>query len=441
MIIQRKKNTIALFRNSSKKRILPVQDDFALTKKERVNVNLFGYGLITYTVGYAPTMCGVKAIDATTLQGIQITGLVALLTGAIGLIKFKFENKYLENVFKILIIYGISIVLRGLKTDYGYIKTILFDPDYTIFVYLVPLVMLFPQKLELYKKLFSFLYIYGILFFIFCGIFLDNLMMPDWRNWEAQYDIDCFFLFLAYPVTFNLVNYFFQPKPKKWFAFAVTFVSLYFVIYRARRGSLLMEITTLLGILMVYLIQTKRTVLIIFLSVFFALFMSVFMSNMQLPSMFDNLQARGNDDTRTGVELAMKADMNPVQWAFGKGLNGTYYCATVIDDPTNITFQRRVIETGYLQIILNGGIVSLSLLILIIFPAIYLGLAKSSNILCKGSAIFMLLWVFYQYPRIVTSFSMYYVLIWISVGMCYSTKIRNMSNNTIKAYLQRSTNH
>lgn len=441
MITQRKKNTKVIFRIRSKKKIEPEQGDFALTKQERINFNLFGYGLIIYTLGYVPTMCGVKAIDATTLQGLQIAGLVLLLTGAIGLISFKFDNKYLETVFKIIIIYGIIIIFRGLKFNYGYIKTILFDPDYTIFVYLVPLVMLFPRKLELYKKIFSFLFIYGVLFLIFCGIFIDNLMVADWRNWEAQYDIDCFFLFLAYPLTYTLTTYIYQANPKKIFAFVVTFISLYFVIYRARRGALLMSVTTLLGILMVYLIHTKRTVLIIFVSVFFALFMIVFMSNMKLPSMFDNLQARGNDDTRTGVELAMKADMNPVQWAFGKGLNGTYYCTLVIDDPTNITFQRRVIETGYLQIILNGGIVNLSLLILIIFPAIYKGLVKSSNILCKGSAIFMLLWVFYQYPRIVTSFSMYYILIWISVGICYSPKIRNMSDETIKEYLRRSTNH
>lgn len=441
MIKLKKVNIINRIRNSNKIETATVNSDIELTKGERKNFNLFCYGLIIYTIGYAPTMCAVKAISASTLQFIQILGLVMLLTGAVSLIRFKFDNHYLEILFKLLFFYGITIILRGIKTDYGYIKTIFFDPDYTIFVYLVPLVMLFPRKIELYKRLFSFLVLYGTIFLIFCGIFIDTLLSPDWRNWEAQYVIDCIFLFLAFPVTFLLVTYVHHSKKINYFAFAVTVISLLLVIFRARRGAILMSVTTLIGVLMVYLIYTKRTALIIFLSVFFTLIISISMSNIQLPAMFDNLKQRGDDDTRTGVEVAMKADMNPVQWIIGKGLNGTYYCTAVIDDPNNITFQRRVIETGYLQIILNGGLISLTLLILIIFPAIYKGLFNSTNILCKGAAIFMLLWVLYQYPRIVTSFSMYYVLVWICVGMCYSKTIRNMSDITIKYHLQRFIKH
>jgi hypothetical protein len=438
---QKKVNIINRIRNSGKAKTVSTNSDVELTKGERKNFNFFCYGLLIYTLGYAPTMCAVKAISGPTLQSIQTLGIIILLIGAIGLIRFKFEDQYLEIMFKILFFYGITIILRGLKFDYKYIKTIFFDPDYTIFVYLIPLVMLFPRKLELYKRLFFFLFLYGACFLIFCGIFLDTLLSPNWRNWEAQYVMDCIFLFLAFPVTFLLVTYVHQTKKIKLFAFAVTIICLLLVIFRARRGAILMDVTLLLGVLMVYLIHTKRTALIIFLSVLFTLIISVSMSNIQLPSMFDNLKQRSDDDTRTGVEVAMKADMNPIQWVIGKGLNGTYYCTAVIDDPTNITFQRRVIETGYLQIILNGGLISLSLLILIIFPAIYKGLFKSSNILCKGAAIFMLLWVLYQYPRIVTSFSMYYVLIWISVGMCYSKAIRNMSDITIKYHLRRFTSH
>ncbi len=437
MITKIKFKKASILKARSNNKIAAISNDFDLTKTELRNINFFGYGIIIYTMGYIPTMSAVKAIEATTLQGIQLVGLVLLVTGAIGLIKLKFDDKYLETVFKIILIYGVITVIRGLKSDFNYIKSILFDPIYNIFTYLVPLVILFPRKLQLYKRLFSFLFIYGVMFIYFFSIFIEILMTPDWRNWEAQYDADTFFLYLAYPLTYTLVTYIYLTNPKKLFSFAVMFISLYLVIYRARRGALLMSVTTLLGILMVYLIYTKRTTLIIFLSVFFALFISLSMSNIKLPSMFNNLQQRADDDTRTGVELAMKADMKPIEWVFGKGFNGTYYCETVIDDPTNITFQRKVIETGYLQIILNGGWVNIILLGIIIFPAIYKGLFKSSNILCKGSAIFMLLWVFYTYPRIVTSFSMYYIIIWINVGICYSPKIRNLSDSTIKRYFQQ----
>lgn len=432
-----KKTAFSGFRRN---RELAVDMGYALTRSEEKSFNLFCLGLITYTVGYAPTMCTVKAISGSTLQGIQIAGLVILFTGFFGLVKFRQEDKYIEGVLKALLVYGLIVVARGIKFDPDSLKTVLFDPDYTIFVYLVPMVLLFPRKLELYKRLFYFLTLYGIIFLIFCAIFWDILLTPDWRNWEAQYDMDCFFLYFAFPAIFNLFVYVFQKKQRNIFLFIVTFLSIYLTIYRARRGAILMNVTALLGILMVYLIYTKRTFWIIFLSVFFTLFMSVFMSNVKLPSMFDNLQQRGDDDTRTGVELAMKADMNPVQWAFGKGLGGTYYCPLVIDDPNNLTFQRRVIETGYLQIILNGGILYLILVGMILFPAVYKGLFKSQNTFTKGAAIFILLWIFYQYPRIVTGFNMYYIEIWIAAGICLSEKIRNMTDNTIKAYLNRSVN-
>ncbi|MFN8250473.1 MAG: hypothetical protein U0V75_01230 [Ferruginibacter sp.] len=440
MITQNKIQRKFVYNGLRRNKELAVDMGYALTKSELRSFNLFCFGLMTYTVGYAPTMCTVKAISGSALQGIQIAGLVILFSGFFGLVKFQLEDKYIENVLKALLVYGLVVVARGIKFDVDSLKTVVFDPDYTIFVYLVPMVLLFPRKLELYKRLFYFLNLYGVLFLVFCAIFWDILLMPDWRNWEAQYDMDCFFLYFAFPAIFNLFFYVFQKKQRNIFLFIVTLLSVYLTIYRARRGAILMNVTALLGILMVYLIYTKRTFWIIFLSVFFTLFMSVFMSNVKLPSMFDNLQQRGDDDTRTGVELAMKADMNPVQWVFGKGLGGTYYCPLIVDDPNNITFQRRVIETGYLQIILNGGILYLALLGMILFPAVYKGLLKSHNAFTKGAAIFILLWIFYQYPRIVTGFNMYYIEIWIAAGICLSEKIRNMSDDTIKAYLNRSVN-
>ena len=157
----------------------------------------------------------------------------------------------------------------------------------------------------------------------------------------------------------------------------------------------------------------------------------LFLSGVKLPSVFDFLMTRKDEDTRGPVEYAMKLDMKTADWAIGKGINGTYYCPGI----NPFSDRRNIIETGYLQIILQGGMVSLILLGLIVVPAVYLGLFKSSNIFSKAAAIFILLWIIYQYPRIVNSFSIYYLLIWISVGICYSAKIRNLSDKTIRKHL------
>jgi hypothetical protein len=136
------------------------------------------------------------------------------------------------------------------------------------------------------------------------------------------------------------------------------------------------------------------------------------------------------------MEVYMKADMTIKDWVIGKGIDGKYFCPVILD-PNDLSGQRDIIETGYLQMCLKGGIVQLVLLLLILFPAIYKGLFKSKNILCKGLGIYLLLCIIYMYPTIVTGFGLYAILVWISIGICYSDKIRNMSDTAIKAYFER----
>ena len=65
-----------------------------------------------------------------------------------------------------------------------------------------------------------------------------------------------------------------------------------------------------------------------------------------------------------------------------------------------------VIETGYLQIILKGGIISVLIIVLILVPAAFNGLFYSNNLLSKAAAVWILLSVLYSYPSISQDFSM-----------------------------------
>ena len=151
-------------------------------------------------------------------------------------------------------------------------------------------------------------------------------------------------------------------------------------------------------------------------------------------NIFTFLMARKDEDTRSNVEEAFYADMTTTEWIIGKGINGEYYCPGV-ENVMNNTSYRNIIETGYLQIILKGGIISLALLLLILIPAIYKGLFNSNNILSKGAALWIFLWTIYLYPTIGIGFCMYHLLVWISVGICYSGKIRAMADSDIKEIL------
>lgn len=177
--------------------------------------------------------------------------------------------------------------------------------------------------------------------------------------------------------------------------------------------------------------------LIIILTSLVILIASLFVFSMKDHHIFNFLIERGEEDTRTGVEVWMYADMSPTDWVIGKGIKGQYYCPVVenVNDAEGAGY-RDNIETGYLQIILKGGIISLALLLLMFVPAVYKGLFKSKNVLSKAAALWIFLWIIYLYPSGGIVFTMNYVLVWIAVGICYSEKIRNLPDSTIKNYLQ-----
>ena len=92
--------------------------------------------------------------------------------------------------------------------------------------------------------------------------------------------------------------------------------------------------------------------------------------------------------TQERVELYFYDDMKTKDWIIGRGINGEYFLSNV--EENQITNYRRNIETGYLQTILKGGLISLGLFIFIAIPALIKGLFYSKNILSKAAAIWIL---------------------------------------------------
>jgi hypothetical protein len=140
----------------------------------------------------------------------------------------------------------------------------------------------------------------------------------------------------------------------------------------------------------------------------------------------------GSTATRDGVEASFYKDMTIQDWIIGKGINGSYYCPDIDESD-----YRTGIETDYLSIILKGGIISLGLLLLITIPAIFKGIFYSRNILSKASGIWILFYLFDLYPAPVTDFTLNYLLVWVSIGICYSKSIRNIPERTlVKTFAQ-----
>ncbi len=384
-------------------------------------------------------------ITPANCQAIQILGFMAMAIGGVGLMKFKVDDKYLEILFILNLLYSVTIVLRGSEYDKDALKQMFLDPTFGILPYFASVVMLLPINIGVYKKIFNILLIFGGFFLLNAFIFYDTLHDYDRLNLVSQGLVENLSVFLALPIGILLFNsiYFGGKKTflgigaKNIFAILVMLVTLFFAIFRARRGLIFMCASTAVCVAMIYIMGTKKKGLIIAMAIVFAGATTIFISSMKEHSAFSFLRERGEEDTRSGVEVWMYADMSSADWIIGKGIKGKYYCPIVenVNDAEGAGY-RDNIETGYLQIILKGGIISLGLLLLMFIPAVYKGLFKSKNVLSKAAAMWVLLWIVYLYPSGGIVFTMNYILVWIAVGLCYSERIRNMSDNTIKTYLQ-----
>ena len=168
---------------------------------------------------------------------------------------------------------------------------------------------------------------------------------------------------------------------------------------------------------------------------------AIYISGLYRPlnnKLFGFLLERGNVDTRTTVELYFHDDMKPEDWIMGRGIKGEYFAPDVEEDqPTNY---RGSIETGYEQTVLKGGLISLGLFILIAIPAVIKGIFFSRNLLSKIAGTWIFLSLINSYPATVNAFTLQYLLVWVSIGICYSKEIGYMKESTIKDILHTPIN-
>lgn len=399
---------------------------------ELITLNLFWIGYILYISAWS---LGKTFMVSTAMCAlIQLFGLMLFVPAAIRLIRFDFKNEYQKITFVLFFVWAVTILVRGLELDAKELRATVMDPWFGGFLYLAPLIMLFPKKLIYYKKVFDVIVILGIVYVLFDLRFLSALMEPDVDNVQSRAIVEYFSKNLAVPASFILLTYVYHSKRKNAYAIAILLLTLFFAIVRARRGLIFMVVCPFLFTYLLYWFNSKRKMLMLAISVGLLMMLGAgviyFLSNYS-GDIFSGIEERGVEDTRTGVELYFYGDMKGIDWVIGRGMNGEYYSPTMEEGN-----YRGTIETDYLNMILKGGLVNLGLLLLILVPAIFLGIFRSKNTLAKASGIWILIWLLNTYPSTVQVFSLYYLLVWIGAGICYSRTMRNIPERFLITYFQ-----
>lgn len=407
---------------------------FDISQKQARALSFFYFGFAFYTISYV--IYTTEVINLKFCQLLQVIGLVILILSAIPLITFRIKNSYLRIVYIIYCCWLIAVLFRGFILKYDFIKPMLLDPDNGMLLYFVPLVLLFPQKLSTYKRTFDIIIVFGVLMVAYDLVFIKRLLD---RSKETQEFIEYSAKLLSLPCGFLILTYKYHSKKRVALATGIMVFTLLFSIYKARRGLSLITFSFLISYFFIYIFYTKYKLLAVYLFIFSILIGLFWSSNtykIGKKGLFGFIAQRGEEDTRTGVELYFYNDMQLKDWIIGKGVNGQYYCPEIdLDQPTNY---RNLIETGYLQIILKGGLMRLGLYLFMTIPAIFLGFFKSENLLSKAAAIWILISLLSLYPATVNTFSLRYLLVWISIGICFTQDIRELPDEVVKSFFRNS---
>ena len=347
---------------------------------------------------------------------------------------FKFESKYFKFIFSLFLLYELSIVVRGWPFSTDTLKELLWV-NYLFLPFVVPLFVYFDKSFSTLAYLLKNSYYLCLVFLIIC-LFLPKMVFT--RDYAEQV-ISTF----AIGSGFLMMNGKYISNTKLNVSFFVAFISLLSLIFLARRNG----IVTFGGFIVAgwFLNDSNRskTILIRIFPLIIGVVVVVLLSFPNLTnSLTKKLSGRLLEDTRSDVFEMYFIDMKD-HMLFGKGLNGSYYFPTggdLMDDGvtrTDVVDNRNIIENGILQLTLNGGIIHVVLFFLVLIPASINGIFQSSNLFTKACGAFILLWLIDMFVYGLPAFGLHYILVWISVGICYKSSIRTKTDDEIKYEFQK----
>ena len=400
-------------------------------KKEERYIILFLTGLALYCIGYLLRRIG-EETDIIR-QPLQYLGFLILIIAAYKSISFRRNHysTYIQYSMYALLLWHIYTILHNFSITSESLMTY-FQP-YFFFHLFVPLIVFFPtDKLVHYFIRWGlicipFFFIFGILFIV---PLFKNQSFTEQFVWVLGTTPEFLYLLSPYLRNKNIL-----------YAGIITALSVLIPTIMARRNLMLTYGNFfILGTLILSISKLKhhiqeKMIGILFLCIScFALY--AFFSSGDL-GIFQKIYDRISVNNREELFISFIEDMSQKDWIIGKGIDGTYY-APGIDgqefDSVEDKDDRFLIECGYLQVILKGGVVNLILLLNIFISAIYLGLFKSKNKFCKIAGFVILLWLIDMFPWGMPALDFRYLLVWICSAICINKNIRNFSEEQITKY-------
>jgi hypothetical protein len=347
-----------------------------------------------------------------------------------------------QTLFFLYLIWSLFIIIRPFVdlNDQDSLRYS-FSSPFQLLSYATPLIVFLGfEKLSL-KVIFKYSYIYALIgivltIFYYRNIFIEHSQIMDFDDFQAYVDIATIPQVFLVSSAVIVLNYkFVSSKYRRW-SFLALALGLLITLLTARRSNFLLYFLFFIFTLYLYVFKSDKKFVFINI-IFIALIIGVSLSFVFIysNSIFSLFFSRLDQDSRSGVEQYFYDSFRnkTEDWIFGRGINGTYFCPIFSRNAF-----RGTIETGYLQLILKGGIVYLVLFVFILLQSAFLGFFKSKNTLTKAMALFILAHVLYLIPFGIPSFSFEYLMVWIFALYCQSKAWRMKTNRMIQEELNLS---
>ncbi|MEG1617178.1 MAG: hypothetical protein RR202_12070 [Bacteroidales bacterium] len=343
---------------------------------------------------------------------------------------FKKYTSYIILIF--LLIVSVNLI-RGDEFNIDSLRRVISTPSFFM-PYLVPFILLILISQKDIPLILNGIYISGILYLIMIVLNWSNLTGTSFDMLELHNK------FLSYSVTLLLFLLPLFNNKKKLVIVAIYLISFLFALYHARRNQIFT--LSLSGIAAFYLYHknSKFSVRTIMMAIFFTIIgcVAVLFQYTYNDLFVKKITQRLYEDTRSGVVENFWDDMTPIDLILGRGISGTYYCPTLSDVDTDINDMRGGIETGFLDIILDIGYIGLFIFLAMLLLAVYRGTFNSNNMLAKGFAAYLFIYLLELYPAGNPLFSLRFALVFIAISFCFNEEICQMDDEQLKQCLNEN---
>lgn len=330
--------------------------------------------------------------------------------------------------FKFFLIYGCIILFRGV-IDMPLIPSTLCS--HYIWIWLIPFCSLIPidgRRIEILKETSVVLSGCAIVFFLLnIDVLLSNNTLDNigssYRELEYLYNLGQTPIKLSLPAGLFLLCYKEKlSKIEKNIIIIAFVVSLLSSVLSARRTTSAYAVLFLIAASFNQKANiSKNMSRYMIISVAIVVLVTFLMPYLQI--LFPYFGERLLEDTRSGVESNFWADFGSVyDWIWGRGAYGTYYDPTFLN--TDIDVYRHGIETGYLSILLWGGV-------LYLFPLAIFTLIKckprfflnTKSIFYRAAFLYIVINMSFLLIGNCIVFTAQYVYVWLCVSYIAEKKI------------------